>query len=163
MKPNLEQRNFGKRSHFCTVLKNYALEASALSLCYWSYDHTCSTCNPFVTKIMKKKFFCSFFRLNKVLHTWSKVRCKIYWKKMKYGRTTDYILRIKSISKWNPATLLKKRLSHRCFPVSFAKFLKTPLIASANLSLIEVYFNVLRPVSNSYIILSWTLFKSNIG
>ena len=25
-----------------------------------------------------------------------------------------------------PATLLKKRLGHRCFPVSFAKFLKTP-------------------------------------
>ena len=25
-----------------------------------------------------------------------------------------------------PATLLKKRLWHRCFPVNFAKFLKTP-------------------------------------
>ena len=25
-----------------------------------------------------------------------------------------------------PATLLKKRLCHRCFPVSFAKFLRTP-------------------------------------
>ena len=26
-----------------------------------------------------------------------------------------------------PATLLKKRLCHRCFPVNFAKFLKTPI------------------------------------
>ena len=26
-----------------------------------------------------------------------------------------------------PATLLKKRLWHRCFPVNFAKFLRTPL------------------------------------
>ena len=26
-----------------------------------------------------------------------------------------------------PATLLKKRLWHRCFPVNFAKFLGTPL------------------------------------
>ena len=25
-----------------------------------------------------------------------------------------------------PATLLKKRLRHRCFPVNFAKFLRTP-------------------------------------
>ena len=27
-----------------------------------------------------------------------------------------------------PATLLKKRLWHRCFPVNFAKFLRTPLL-----------------------------------
>ena len=27
-----------------------------------------------------------------------------------------------------PATLLKKRLWHRCFPVNFAKFLKTPFL-----------------------------------
>ena len=26
-----------------------------------------------------------------------------------------------------PATLLKKRLWHRCFPVNFAKFLRTPV------------------------------------
>ena len=26
------------------------------------------------------------------------------------------------------ATLLKKRLWHRCFPVNFAKFLRTPLL-----------------------------------
>ena len=28
-----------------------------------------------------------------------------------------------------PATLLKKRLWHRCFPVNFANFLRTPLFA----------------------------------
>ena len=27
-----------------------------------------------------------------------------------------------------PATLLKKRLSHRCFPVNYAKFLRTPFV-----------------------------------
>ena len=27
-----------------------------------------------------------------------------------------------------PATLLKKRLWHRCFPVNFAKFLRTPFL-----------------------------------
>ena len=29
-----------------------------------------------------------------------------------------------------PATLLKKRLWHRCFPVNFAKFLRTPPVAA---------------------------------
>ena len=29
-----------------------------------------------------------------------------------------------------PATLLKKRLWHRCFPVNFAKFLRTPFLQS---------------------------------
>ena len=28
----------------------------------------------------------------------------------------------------SPATLLKKRLWHRCFPVNFAKFLRTPFL-----------------------------------
>ena len=30
----------------------------------------------------------------------------------------------------NPATLLKKRLWHRCFPVNFAKLLRTPLVTA---------------------------------
>ena len=30
-----------------------------------------------------------------------------------------------------PATLLKNRLWYRCFPVNFAKFLKTPLVAAS--------------------------------
>ena len=29
---------------------------------------------------------------------------------------------------WPTALLLKKRLEHRCFPVNFAKFLRTPLL-----------------------------------
>ena len=32
-----------------------------------------------------------------------------------------------------PATLLKKRLVHRCFPVNFAKFLTTPSLATEHL------------------------------
>ena len=30
------------------------------------------------------------------------------------------------VAGFRPATLLKKRLWHRCFPVNFAKFLRTP-------------------------------------
>ena len=33
------------------------------------------------------------------------------------------------VSGLRPATLLKKRLWHRCFPVNFALFLRTPLVA----------------------------------
>ena len=31
-----------------------------------------------------------------------------------------------------PATLLKKRLWHRCFPVDFVKFLRTPFLQSTS-------------------------------
>ena len=30
-----------------------------------------------------------------------------------------------------PVTLLKKRLWHRCFPVNFSKFLRTPSVAAS--------------------------------
>ena len=32
------------------------------------------------------------------------------------------------VSGLRPATLLKKRIWHRCFPANFAKFLKTPIL-----------------------------------
>ena len=35
-----------------------------------------------------------------------------------------------------PATLLKKRLRHRCFPVNFAKFLRTPLLQNTSRRLV---------------------------
>ena len=51
-----------------------------------------------------------------------------------------------------PATLLKKRLWHRCFPVNFAKFLRTPFLqnTSGRLLLFDAYlysyFNDFIPV-----------------
>ena len=42
-----------------------------------------------------------------------------------------------------PATLLKKRLRHRCFPVSFVKFLRTPLLENASGLLLLSCFLVL--------------------
>ena len=35
-----------------------------------------------------------------------------------------------------PATLLKKKLWHRCFPVNFAKFLRTPFLQSISRALL---------------------------
>ena len=32
------------------------------------------------------------------------------------------------VAGWKPGTLLKKRLRHKCFPLSFAKFWETPIL-----------------------------------
>ena len=37
-------------------------------------------------------------------------------------------LGLRVLLRLRPATLLKKRLWHRCFPVNFAKFLRTPFL-----------------------------------
>ena len=37
-----------------------------------------------------------------------------------------------------PATLLKKKLWHRCFPVKFAKFLKTPFSQNTSECLLQL-------------------------
>ena len=39
-----------------------------------------------------------------------------------------------------PATLIKKRLWHRCFPVNFAKFLRTPLQNTSGRLLLLTFF-----------------------
>ena len=43
----------------------------------------------------------------------------LFWKK-------KLMFACELVSWLSPATLLKKRLWHRCFPVSFSKFLRTP-------------------------------------
>ena len=43
------------------------------------------------------------------------------------------------------ATILKKRLWHRCFPVNFAKFLRTPLLQNATGQLLlNIYIIVIK-------------------
>ena len=42
------------------------------------------------------------------------------------GKLLCQSLFINKVVGLKPATLLKKRLWHRCFPVNFAKFLRTP-------------------------------------
>ena len=39
-----------------------------------------------------------------------------------------------------PATLLKKRLWHRCFPVNFVKFLRTPFLQNTSRRLLLYFF-----------------------
>ena len=53
--------------------------------------------------------------------------------------------RISFLIKFRPATLLKKRLWHRCFRLNFAKFLRTPFLTEYLWSLLlhqEIYFSV---------------------
>ena len=42
------------------------------------------------------------------------------------GKHLRQSLYFNKVASFRPATLLKKRLWHRCFPVNFAKFLRTP-------------------------------------
>ena len=39
----------------------------------------------------------------------------------------------------SPATLLKKRLWHRCFPVDFAKFIRTPFFTEHRTPLVAAF------------------------
>ena len=44
------------------------------------------------------------------------------------GKHLCYRLFFNKVVGLKPATLLKKRVWHKCFPVNFAKFLRTPFI-----------------------------------
>ena len=44
------------------------------------------------------------------------------------GKHLCQFLFLNKVVDMRPATLLKKRLWHRCFPVNFTKFLRTPLL-----------------------------------
>ena len=46
---------------------------------------------------------------------------------------------LKNFAKFIFATLLKKRLWHRCFPVNFAKILKTPFLTEHLWTTVSVY------------------------
>ena len=41
-----------------------------------------------------------------------------------------------------PATLLKRRLWHRCFPVNFAKFLRTPFLQNTSGQLLQTITSI---------------------
>ena len=63
-----------------------------------------------------------------------------------------------------PATLLKKRLRHRCFPVSFVKFLRTPFVQNTSERLLlefenEKQFQVVKKYSK--IICNWSFFQKD--
>ena len=65
--------------------------------------------------------------------------CKIY-KKTPVSQPRNKVAGLR------PVTLLKKRLWHRCFPVNFAKFLRTPFLQNTSgrllLSFIQIVYSI---------------------
>ena len=48
------------------------------------------------------------------------------------GKHLSQSLFFNKVAGLGPATLFKKRLWHRCFPVNFAKFLRTPFLPNTS-------------------------------
>ena len=81
--------------------------------------------------------FCTFCKLHKIpvsTFTWQKQPPKVFCKKVALKNfakfTAKHLCQSLFFNKATgvmPATLLKKRLWHRCFPVNIEKFLRTPL------------------------------------
>ena len=67
-----------------------------------------------------------------------------------------YFATVSFLACLTPATLLKKRFRHRCFPVNFAKFLRTPFFRE--------HFQVVAPGVSFQcgFIMAWPMFWSGI-
>ena len=63
-----------------------------------------------------------------------------------------------SVSGLRAATLLKKRLQHKCFQINFVKFLRTPFLQNISVICLTVSFHkeVLYICSNLLLLEKWT-------
>ena len=62
-----------------------------------------------------------------------------------------------------PATLLKKRLWHRCFPVNFAKFLRIPFLKNTSGRLLLLLFSFdMNSCHNSFLRQEYVLMSSGV-
>ena len=59
------------------------------------------------------------------------------------GKHLCYSLFFHKVAGLRPATLLKKRLRHRCFPLNFAKLLRTPFLTEYLCWLLLYFFTLL--------------------
>ena len=90
----------------------------------------CSWKKTQIEKICKFNFFCpqiqtSFFTSEAVAWRCSVKKYVLENFAILTGKYLCQSLYFNNVAGLNPATLLKKRLLHRCFPVNFAKFLRT--------------------------------------
>ena len=60
------------------------------------------------------------------------------------GKHLCQSLFLNKVAGLRPATLLKKRLWHRCFPVNFVKFLRTPFLIEHLWWLLQNVFNMIQ-------------------
>ena len=90
--------------------------------------------NPFklknkIMKIEHKKIFCDPSKILKNI-SWPISICLNYFMApTKTLRPPSCILNVQFL---RPATLLKKRLWHGCFPLNFVKFLRTPFLQNTS-------------------------------
>ena len=57
---------------------------------------------------------------------WSRTSALLYFQALIFLKCLIWVEAVVQTCSWGPVTLLKKRLWHRCFPVNFVKFLRTP-------------------------------------
>ena len=128
-----------KREH--TVLEisnefsNYMRDSSSLSiLSFWEMTVSvsfrikfgCSWTSAFMSNILSLESNLSIFRSS---HRKEKVFLEIPQNSQENKlKASGQGLLFNKVAGLRPATLLKRRLWHRCFPVNFAKFLGTPFL-----------------------------------
>ena len=75
-----------------------------------------------------KSFLQLYFKKNRNGHERCSKKKSVLWNFTKFrGKQLCQSLFFNKVTGLRPATLLQKRLWHSCFPVNFAKFLRTPL------------------------------------
>ena len=121
---------------------------------FWAFEN-CATvlkkrlrCNCFHVNF--EKFSCFFYRtpqgkcfLIYLWNYWLKQPLELFCKKCvlrNFARFTGQhlcqSLFFNKVEGLRPASLFKKRLWHRCFPVNFAKFLRTPFLQNTSRQLL---------------------------
>ena len=80
----------------------------------------------FIFRSSRPEVFCK----KGVLRNFAKFTVKHLWQRLFFNKVSGLC----------PATLLKKNLWHRCFPVNFVKFLRTPPSFTEHLRWMLLYF-----------------------
>ena len=121
------QRSLSYRNQFSDLLsKSMDCFLYDRDLCHESVNNICLRFYRVMSKTMQKQPPQGFHEKS-ILKNFAKFARKYLCQSLCFNKVTGL----------RPSTLLKKRLWHRCFPVSFAKFLKTtifyrtPLVAAA--------------------------------
>ena len=86
-----------------------------------------------ITEINKKDKFCQQLSLHRSSHRRCSVKKSVIRNFAKFTRKhLCQSIFFNIVAGLRPATVLKERLWHRCFPMSFAKFLRTPFLQNTS-------------------------------
>ena len=109
---------------FLTSVTNRSLETYILYLVF-KYCHIERYSKSFADPVIS-------FRMQKQLSAvFCKKRCSYKFQNI-YGKHLCQSLFLNKVAGLRLATLLKKKLCHRCFPVNFPKFLRTPVLRNTS-------------------------------